>query len=81
MCIRDRTLVVRDNGVGFRRRDVARRGGMGLSSMEKRIQKLGGSVRITSRPDRGTRVEARAPLSAVNGGRGAAAASRKGSKP
>ena len=75
------TLVVRDNGVGFRRRDVARRGGMGLSSMEKRIQKLGGSVRITSRPDRGTRVEARAPLSAVNGGRGAAAASRKGSKP
>ena len=54
---------------------------MGLSSMEKRIQKLGGSVRITSRPDRGTRVEARAPLSAVNGGRGAAAASRKGSKP
>jgi signal transduction histidine kinase len=56
------TLVVRDNGVGFRRRDVAQHGGMGLDSMKKRIHKVGGSVQIVSRPGRGTRVEARAPL-------------------
>lgn len=75
------TLIVRDNGVGFRRRDAARRGGMGLGSMEKRIQKLGGSLRITSRPNRGTRIEARVPLPAVNRGRDGSAAPREGSKP
>jgi signal transduction histidine kinase len=56
------TLVVRDDGVGFRRRDIAQHGGMGLDSMAKRIHKVGGSIRIVSRPGRGTRVEARAPL-------------------
>ena len=35
---------------------------MGLGSMEKRIQKVGGIIRIVSRPGQGTRVEARAPL-------------------
>ena len=75
------TLIVRDNGVGFRRREAARRGGMGLDSMEKRIQKLGGTLLITSRPNRGTRIEARAPLSVVNGGRGGRATPREGGKP
>jgi len=56
------TLVVHDDGVGFRRRDAAQHGGMGLESMEKRIHKVGGSIRIASRPGHGTRVEARAPL-------------------
>lgn len=56
------TLIVRDDGVGFRRRDVARQGGMGLSSMEQRIHKVGGIIRVVSRPGHGTRVEARAPL-------------------
>lgn len=56
------TLVVRDDGIGFRRRDAAQHGGMGLGSMEKRIQKAGGIIRIVSRPGQGTRVEARAPL-------------------
>ena len=48
--------------VGPRRRDAAQHGGMGLRSMEKRIQKVGGIIRIVSRPGQGTRVEARAPL-------------------
>ena len=56
------TLVVRDDGVGFRRRDVAQQGGMGLGSMQKRMLKVGGSIRIVSRPGQGTRLEARAPL-------------------
>jgi signal transduction histidine kinase len=56
------TLVVRDDGIGFRRRDAAQHGGMGLGSMEKRIQKAGGIIRIVSRPGQGTRVEVRAPL-------------------
>ncbi|MCQ6473271.1 sensor histidine kinase, partial [Vibrio parahaemolyticus] len=53
-------LVVRDDGVGFRRRDATHQGGMGLASMQKRIHKVGGIVRIVSRPGHGTRVEARA---------------------
>ena len=63
------TLIVRDNGVGFRRREAARRGGMGLDSMEKRMQKLGGTLLITSRPNRGTRIEACAPLTVANSDR------------
>lgn len=56
------TLFIRDDGVGFRRRDAAQQGGMGLDSMAKRIHKVDGSIRIISRPGHGTRVEARAPL-------------------
>ena len=75
------SLVVRDDGAGFRRRDAARRGGMGLDSMEKRIQKLGGTLRITSRPNRGTRIEARVPLIVANSRRGALAAPKEGNEP
>ncbi|MCW5863383.1 MAG: GAF domain-containing protein [Anaerolineae bacterium] len=57
-------LVVRDDGAGFRRRDAAAGGGMGLESMARRMDKIGGRLRIASRPGRGTRVEARAPLPA-----------------
>ncbi len=57
-------LVVRDDGVGFRRRDAAAGGGMGLESMARRMDKIGGRLRIVSRPGYGTRVEARAPLPA-----------------
>ncbi len=56
------TLIVRDDGTGFRRRDVAHSGGMGLDNMHRRMQKAGGTLRIVSRPGQGTRVEARAPL-------------------
>jgi len=57
-------LVVRDDGVGFRRRDAAAGSGMGLESMARRLDKVGGRLSITSRQGRGTRVEARAPLMA-----------------
>ena len=57
-------LVVRDDGVGFRRRAAAAGGGMGLESMARRMDKIGGRLRIVSRLGHGTRVEARAPLPA-----------------
>jgi signal transduction histidine kinase len=65
-------LTVQDNGIGFRRREAARGGGMGLDSMDKRLQKVGGTLRIFSRPGRGTRIEAYAPLPANNGRAGRA---------
>lgn len=62
-------MTIRDNGIGFRLREAIGRGGMGLDAMEKRIRKVGGQLKITSRPGRGTRVEARAPLAQpVDGG-------------
>jgi PAS domain S-box-containing protein len=53
-------LEVRDNGDGF---DVAAigRGGIGLSSMRERAQRLGGALTITSRPGGGTTVNLQVP--------------------
>jgi signal transduction histidine kinase len=52
-------LEVRDNGVGFK---PAQNKGLGLTSMKKRVDKAGGSLRIRSRPDMGTVVTARLPV-------------------
>jgi signal transduction histidine kinase len=53
-------LVVQDDGVGF---DIARvRRGQGLGNLDARARRLGGSLRITSRPGRGTRLRAAFPL-------------------
>lgn len=61
-------LVVKDDGVGFRPRDVERRdttdgtsGGLGLSTMQERASELGGILDVRSSPGRGTVVEARIP--------------------
>ncbi|MBD3292543.1 MAG: hypothetical protein GF393_06435 [Armatimonadia bacterium] len=58
-------LTVSDAGDGF---DVANfehgeaNGHIGLSSMRERCELLGGAFQITSKPGRGTRVQARVPL-------------------
>jgi signal transduction histidine kinase len=54
-------LTIADYGVGF---DVtaARRDGLGLLSMSERLEALGGSLYIDSRPGGGTRLEVRVPL-------------------
>jgi signal transduction histidine kinase len=55
-------LFVRDPGTGF---DVAaaRRGqGLGLLSMEERIQMVNGQIVIESKPGRGTSIHARVPI-------------------
>ncbi len=57
-------LHVRDDGAGF---DPAARvpetgsGGLGLLSMRERVEALGGSLRVETAPDKGTRVEATLP--------------------
>jgi signal transduction histidine kinase len=55
-------LCVRDNGVGFDRSQTRSHAGLGLSSMEERIQLIQGRLSITSVPNEGTTVEAIVPL-------------------
>lgn len=63
---REAVVEVRDDGVGFDASDVgaraSRSGGYGLFSIRERLEYLGGSLDIESRPGRGTRVVLRAPL-------------------
>ncbi len=63
-------VVVEDNGAGFNVRETeasGSRAGFGIFSIRERLGHLGGSVRITSAPGRGTRVELSMPLSADGG--------------
>ena len=54
------TLTVTDDGVGF---DVGARlgSGLGLVSMEERVDAIGGMLSIQSHPGRGTRLQVRVP--------------------
>ena len=54
------TLTIADDGVGFDA-DGAAGTGLGLTSMQERVEALGGTVAIRSRPGAGTRVEIRVP--------------------
>jgi two-component system sensor histidine kinase UhpB len=54
-------VAVDDDGIGLP--DKARPG-VGLVSMRERAEELGGALRIERRPEGGTRVIARLPLSA-----------------
>jgi signal transduction histidine kinase len=54
------SLRIADNGVGF---DLSREAaGLGLASMRQRVRSLDGSIKITSSPQAGTRMEASVPL-------------------
>jgi signal transduction histidine kinase len=55
-------LEVRDHGVGFDPTSVKNGRGLGLISMRERIQLLNGTIHIDSKPDFGTRIHARVPL-------------------
>jgi signal transduction histidine kinase len=65
--VRDRICItVEDDGVGF---DVSRasstdytRGGFGLFNIRERLDHIGGSVEIHSRPGHGTQVTLIAPI-------------------
>jgi signal transduction histidine kinase len=50
-------LEVVDDGQGFDPDTVSDRGGMGLTSMRERAEKLGGSLTVLSAPGKGTRVK------------------------
>jgi PAS domain S-box-containing protein len=55
-------MLVQDQGDGFRPEKAARRGGLGLVSMEERARAVGGEFSIESTPRRGTGVRLRVPL-------------------
>jgi signal transduction histidine kinase len=55
---------VRDNGRGFDPDGADDRHGMGLTVMSERISELGGTLSVTSEPNRGTMVRARIPAGA-----------------
>jgi PAS domain S-box-containing protein len=64
-------LRIADDGAGFDPRSAAGAGGLGLVSMRERLQLVGGTLSIDSRPAGGTRIDARIPL--YSGGRPAKA--------
>jgi signal transduction histidine kinase len=56
-------LIVRDAGVGFDPKATMNDHGLGLVSMQERLQLVKGSFSIESQPKRGTTIRARVPLS------------------
>jgi len=60
-------LVVRDPGAGFDVEEAKARGGLGLVSMQERINMLSGQFSIDSRPGEGTKIVASVPLIADGG--------------
>jgi signal transduction histidine kinase len=57
-------LTVRDSGVGFDPELAKDTQGLGLISMQERIRLVKGTISITSRPESGTEINVRVPLSA-----------------
>ena len=55
------TLEIMDNGRAFDLKAVSRTGGMGLTSMHERAEKLGGKLTIFSKPGQGTKICAHVP--------------------
>jgi signal transduction histidine kinase len=52
------TITIHDNGNGF---DPSRAKGLGILGMEERVRRLGGSLRIASKPGDGTTLTASLP--------------------
>ena len=57
-------LTVRDSGVGFDPELVMDAPGLGLVSMQERVKLVKGTISITSKPQSGTEINVRVPLSA-----------------
>ena len=56
-------VIVSDDGVGFDPGGMGMGRSLGLLSMVERARLVGGTLRISSKPGKGTRVVARLPLS------------------
>ncbi|OPA79957.1 sensor histidine kinase [Paenibacillus selenitireducens] len=54
-------LMIRDNGVGFEL-DVKKQTSYGLSTMQERVNEIGGSLQFITAPGKGTRIEIRIPV-------------------
>ena len=59
------TLCVKDNGRGFRLAEASLPGHFGLTVMEERAKKAGGTFQIRSSPDAGTEVLVHVPATAA----------------
>jgi PAS domain S-box-containing protein len=59
-------LEVRDAGVGFDPEEAKSRGGLGLVSMQERVNLVQGEISIESTPSGGTKIKARIPLEREN---------------
>jgi len=60
-------VTVQDDGAGFDTRFMR---GLGLLGMEERIRRLGGGLKISSEPGRGTLVRASLPVAELDGRNG-----------
>jgi PAS domain S-box-containing protein len=58
-------LTVRDTGLGFESEGVMNNRGLGLISMQERVNLVKGTFSIDSRPGRGTTIQVRLPLSTI----------------
>lgn len=59
-------LEVKDAGIGFDVKEATRRGGLGLVSMQERVQAVNGRFCVESKPGAGTKIIAFAPIAAGN---------------
>ncbi|MGH6885835.1 MAG: sensor histidine kinase, partial [Geminicoccales bacterium] len=55
------SCAIRDNGVGFAPDRMRNRDGLGLTGISERLQALGGTLHIASKPKRGTTLRAEVP--------------------
>jgi signal transduction histidine kinase len=61
-------ISIKDNGRGFDLETAAQSDGMGLISMQERVEDYGGTLQVQSTPGQGTTVEARLGRSKVKPG-------------
>jgi len=59
----DIELTVHDSGIGFEPEEAIKGPGLGLTSMQERLKLVDGQLSIDSKPQRGTTIQARVPLS------------------
>ena len=55
-------LVIADDGQGFDLAEAQRLGGLGLISLDERVRLIGGSLAISTEPQRGTEMRVQVPL-------------------
>ncbi len=55
------SLVIEDDGVGFDQKEVKGRGGLGMVGMEERVRLIHGTLRVTTKPGRGTQIALEVP--------------------
>lgn len=55
-------LIVQDNGVGFREEERSNNNGIGITGLTERLTIVGGELKISSSPSKGTIISAHLPL-------------------